>query len=317
MGIPNLNKYLFENCSKQSISKKHLECFKGKTIAIDTSIYLYKFIAEDALIENMYLLISIFHTYKIVPIFVFDGKAPEEKKELLIQRIIEKNKAETKYNDLKKQLETIENEEDKNEISIEMDSLKKKFIRIKDTDIKTVKELLDLYDISYFDAPGEADRLCAELVYSNIAWACLSDDMDMLVYGCTRVMRHISLLKHTVIFYNIVGVLRELDMTLTDFRKITVISGTDYNIKEHKILDKTIDYYKQYKNDGVYIDFYEWLLKKTSYIKNIDELKKIYKMFEVNYQELSLDKYKNIKPTKKPNTNIIANFLKPYGFVFV
>ena len=131
MGIPHLNKYLFENCSKQSISKKHLECFKDKVIAIDTSIYLYKFIAENALIENMYLLISIFQTYKITPIFVFDGKAPEEKKELLIQRIIEKNKAETKYNDLKKQLENIENEEDKNEISVEMDSLKKKFIRIK------------------------------------------------------------------------------------------------------------------------------------------------------------------------------------------
>lgn len=317
MGIPHLNKYLFENCSKQSISKKQLECFKGKTIAVDTSIYLYKFIAENALIENMYLLISIFQTYKITPIFVFDGKAPEEKKELLIQRIIEKNKAETKYNELRKQLEKIESEEDKNEISIEMDSLKKKFIRIKDTHIKSVKEILDIYNISYFDAPGEADCLCAELVHSDIAWACLSDDMDMLVYGCTRVMRHISLLKHSVIFYNIVGVLRELDMSLSDFRKIAVVSGTDYNIKEHNILYKTINYYKEYKSEKLDTDFYEWLLKKTNYIKNIDELNKIYKMFDVNNQELFLEKYKNVKSIKKPNINTIVSFLKPYGFIFV
>lgn len=102
MGIKYLNKFLLNNCSKNSIKKVSFSFFSGKTIVIDTSIYIYKFVGEDSLIENMYLLISIFKKYNITPLFVFDGKPPIEKKELLIYRKNKKQDAEDEYNEIKK-----------------------------------------------------------------------------------------------------------------------------------------------------------------------------------------------------------------------
>jgi 5'-3' exonuclease len=74
----------------------HLQSLSNKTVVVDTSIYLYKFAAENAIAENMYLLISIFKKYKIRPIFIFDGKPPDEKKDLLIQRRNDKKEAQQK-----------------------------------------------------------------------------------------------------------------------------------------------------------------------------------------------------------------------------
>jgi 5'-3' exonuclease len=79
MGIKNLNRFLRDECSN-SIHILNIKDLSGKKIVVDISIYLYKFQAENALIENMYLMLSIFNHYKIIPIFIFDGKPPEIKR---------------------------------------------------------------------------------------------------------------------------------------------------------------------------------------------------------------------------------------------
>ena len=38
--------------------------------------------------------------------------------------------------------------------------------------------------VSFIDASGEADELCVQLVVKQIAWGCMSEDMDMVVHGC-------------------------------------------------------------------------------------------------------------------------------------
>lgn len=143
MGIKNLNRFLMDNCSKKAIKKIHLKQLENKTIVIDTSIYMYKFVSENSLLEKMFLFISIFKKYNIKPIFVFDGKPPPEKKELLYKRRLEKMEAEQKYKELQKNLEKEDSEEKKEETLLEMEYLKKQFIRIRDEDIQNVKELLD------------------------------------------------------------------------------------------------------------------------------------------------------------------------------
>ena len=188
MGIKNLNRYLLDNCSNKAIHKIHLSELRNKRVVIDTSIYLYKYAADNALIENMYLLISILKHYKINPIFVFDGKPPVEKKDLLRERRQIKNDAFQKYTEIK-------DKKDLNRKDIkEMEYLKRQFVQIKDEDIKSVKNLMDIYGISYCTATGEADQLCAYFMNTNQCWACISDDMDMFVYGCERVIRGIGLL---------------------------------------------------------------------------------------------------------------------------
>ena len=82
MGIKNLNRLLRESCP-ESIRCINMSELSGKRIAVDISIYLYKYEAENALLENMYVMLSIFRHYNIIPIFIFDGKPPPEKNELL------------------------------------------------------------------------------------------------------------------------------------------------------------------------------------------------------------------------------------------
>jgi hypothetical protein len=305
MGIKNLNRFLRENCSKRSINKIHLKQFANKIIVIDTSIYLYRFLSDGALIDNMTLLISIFRSYKIIPIFIFDGKPPPEKKQLLIQRLMEKKEAEEKFLNLQTTIDTV-SEDEKISLLMEMDKLKRQFIRVTEEDIRKTKDLMDTHRITYYESPGEADELCAYLVKSRKAWGCLSDDMDMFLYGCPYVLRNISLIHHTVLFYNTRKILSELEMTEKEFCQIMVLSGTDYNIYSDTSLTETIKWFYEFKkycfNQKCSADFYDWLYKYTKYIKDYDNLLKTYQMFQLtnnkNWKQLE-----NIVFDKKNDSN--------------
>lgn len=287
MGIKNLNKYLNENCSGRAITKIHLSQLAYKTIIIDTSIYLYKFIEKDALIENVYLMISLFRHYCIIPVFVFDGKPPSEKNELLEKRKHDKKVAETKYLALKTEMEVNAELEGgrKEDILNEMEALKKKFVRIRETDVRQVKELMDAYGVMYLESRGEADQLIAYLTKHGYVWGCVSDDMDMFVYGCHRVLRHLSLLQHSVIVYDTPQILSELNMTQEHFRNILILSGTDYNINEKTTLYETLKWYGQYLkysvDKGRNETFFAWLAKNTKYIQNMEKLDKVSAMFDL------------------------------------
>ena len=321
MGIKNLNRFLRENCSKQSISKKHLKYLKNKTVVIDTSIYLYKFAGENSLMESMYLFISILKSYFITPLFVFDGKPPPEKRDLLRQRKIEKKDAEQKYNHLKLILETATDEE-KREIIQEMESLKRQIVRVRDEDIKKVKELMDAYGVIYYDAPGEADYLCGYLVKTGKAWGCVSDDMDMFLYGCKNVIRNLSLMNHTVILYDTNSILSDLNMTETQFFEIMVLSGTDYNIHSNTCLRESLKWYEEYKKyfknciDEPKYGFYLWLVKNTKYVNDYNHLLKTYKLFQL-CNNAEMEKWENLEITGKPeNKEELKIIMEREGFVF-
>lgn len=322
MGIKNLNRFLMDNCSKKSIKKVHLKTFSNKTIVIDTSIYLYKFMSENALLENMYLLISILRSYNITPIFIFDGKPPPEKKDLLIRRKLEKKQAQEKYKLLEESLTMEISDERREELMLELESLKRQFVRIKEEDVQGVKRLMDAYGVAYYTSPGEADHLCAYIIKENKAWACLSDDMDMFLYGCKRVMRHISLLNHTVILYDFDLILKDLQMSEQNFREIMVISGTDYNINSNTSLFDTMQWFQEYNKylfDGTQNinqeqSFYDWLLTNTKYITNEFDLRKVYSMFILDNYVVE-NKLININNKLVVDKNKLQQILRKEGFL--
>ena len=110
MGVKCLNRYFTQHCKKGSIEKKHISCLKNKKIAIDTSIYLYKFCSQESLHESFYNMITLFRKYEIIPLFIFDGKPPPEKMDAIKERTLLKADAEKEYNLLNKSLETIEDQ---------------------------------------------------------------------------------------------------------------------------------------------------------------------------------------------------------------
>lgn len=325
MGIKNLNRFFKEECN-DSIKIISLSQLSGKKIAIDISIYMYKFTAEDTLIENIYLMLSVFRHYNIIPIFIFDGKPPAEKMALLQKRKDDKLLALNEYNKLKLQLDTDKtiDENERQEILNNMDLLKRNFIHITKNQIQDVKSLMRSYGATYYDAPGEADELCALLTIKNKVYACLSEDMDMFVYGCPKVIRYLSLLNHTVVLYDHKEILDSLGITQQQLREICVLSGTDYNNiyndnKNQPTLYKTLKLFKKYlkQNTNNETCFYYWLKQNTQYIDDLDLLNKIYSMFDLSVDHYDLNVFNNIKICNGVIChNEIKNILKSDGFIF-
>lgn len=324
MGIKHLNKFFKTECG-ESIKAITIAELSGKKIAVDISIYMYKYESNEGLIENMYLLLSTFRQHNIIPIFVFDGKPPTEKKALLQKRKEDKKGAEKEYNILKQKLENNMPDDDKQEIISNMDLLKKQFIYITKEKISIVKSLIRSYGATYYDAPGEADELCALLVLKNKVWACLSEDMDMFVYGCTRVIRYLSLFNRSAVLYDMKGILEKLGLTQKELREICVLSGTDYNIqncdktKNKPNLYETIKLFEKYKNENKNknndLEFYEWLKINFTYITDYELLKTIYDIFDL--KNTNLTTFEKIKIVNGPiDTENIKNILTTDGFIF-
>ena len=320
MGIKFLNKILRDNCD-QSIWDLNISELKGKKIAVDISIYLYKYESSDALMENMYLMLATFRQHNIIPIFIFDGKPPPEKKQLLQKRREDKAAAKNEYNKLKDQFETMDKRV--------LDQLKRQFVYITYEKIEQVKNLIRAYGATYYDAPGEADELCAMLVIKKKVWACLSEDMDMFVYGCNRVLRYFSLTNQTIVLYYTKGILENLNMSQKEFREICVFSGTDYNINANtsknssSTIYDTIKLFRKYQeqNNNRNVSFYDWLKNaeknlNKDYITDLDLLLKINNMFIISIELTNL--FKNIKIANSPiQKDLIKEIMKEDGFMFI
>ena len=359
MGIRMLNKFLQDKC-KSSISRVNLSKLSGKKIAVDISIYLYKFLGDNALLENLYLMISIFRENNIIPIFVFDGKPPAEKNDTIAFRKKTKMNARDEYYRLKQILDDIESDvavsdcESANDggggggseetivhtlsnsadIRTMMDKLKKKFVILKSDHIQNAKTLLQAYGMTYIESPGEADMLCAKLVSKNIVYACLSEDTDMFVYGCSRVLRYLSLTTSTVILYDFQEIIKTLDMTTYEFRQLCIIYGCDYlpknenqNYKNMTIFNsyKMFKSYKDYlknRNENNEItpepDFYKWLLSQNTDIYSyINEACKVIDMFDISSYD-NLELYDNIKIMNGPiHREQLIEIMQKENFIFI
>lgn len=231
MGIKYLGKFLRDKCGGFQ-PPSNLQSLKGKVIVVDVSIYLYKYAIISRLMESMYIMISTFLKYGIIPVFVFDGKPPKEKKDTLKTRREKRRQAWERYDELVRIMEDEEDKSDENrkqELQLEIAMVKKKTVTIKPDEISQVKGLLDAFGVKYLEAPGEADTLCAYLVHIGAAYACMSDDMDMFAYGCPRILRFVNIHKSTGEMYHLEEILAKLGLSLVEFRRLCILSGTDYN----------------------------------------------------------------------------------------
>lgn len=309
MGIAKLNKYFTDNCNKDAIKKIHLKELKSKIIVIDVSIYMYKFLSNGDLIEQMYLFISILKNYSIIPIFIFDGKPPQEKREILMKRYIEKKQAEKDCKVLEESLEQELTLEEKEEMKKQILSLKKKSIRIKEEDIENVKKLMKAYGVQYLNAVQEADQLCGYLANKENVYGCISDDMDMFMYNCKYVLRHLSLLNHTAVVYDRMKICKNLNVNSKDLQDILLTAGSDYSIKNNYTVIQAFDKYKEYRemnNNDSYLE----------YIKITDKTIDIEKLYQL---KILVNSLKNTRTSisdvnSEENRIELKSLLEPYGF---
>tara|TARA_Y100000389_G_scaffold203290_1_gene251269 strand:- start:4836 stop:5768 length:933 start_codon:yes stop_codon:yes gene_type:complete len=309
MGINGLNIWLRKN-TKSGIGEINISDLNGKTIVIDISIYLYRFKSENNLIDGLYEMLLLLLSHNIKPIVIFDGKPPDEKKEVLKNRQNTRIEAEEEYNKLLEKIKL--GDQNISDLNNKIKKLKRQIVKINRNDIHAVKKMLNLMGITYYQSEGESDIVCANLVITGQAFACMSEDMDMFVYGCNRVLRYISLNKKTIILYDLSLILKSLNISFKHFQIICIMSGTDYNKCNFVYtFDSSIRIYINYIQNRCNYDYLSWLFVKN-YIDNKETIEKIINMFNSN--NISINKkylYESIE-----NLGGLKLFLKDHGFIF-
>jgi 5'-3' exonuclease len=245
MGIKKLSKFLL---SHNIITKyKNLDEFVSKysninnnymKICIDASLYIHKYLHSynDILLGFTNQIIRLLSA-KILPIYVFDGKPPKEKNDIIKARINRKQRINNKIKDIETCINNKFNNNYTNllnnsdELIEKMNKLKRQIVNVNKNDIDNLKKLLDIFEIPYICANSEADIICAELTKKNIAHACLTDDMDLLVFGCKKIIR---IIEGIIYEYNLDNILYKLNISYEQFVDMCILIGCDY-IKNLKI----------------------------------------------------------------------------------
>ena len=261
MGIKNLHKFLEQHITnKECIKNIETSVLEDRVIVYDVSIFLYQFICairnsstdlysiDGQVITHIKGLITkIFGILKqkILPIFVFDGKPPEMKNQTLDIRNDKKSNANNTSDVIRKKIHKLSKELKKMPETIEeVNLLKKQFEEytnlqkelrksmktstgISKKQIDDCVELLQLLGMPHFIADGEADPYCAELVKSKVAFAVSTEDMDLLSFGATRMIRKLKS-NGSCTMYNLDLILSDLKLSYEQFVDVCILLGCDY-----------------------------------------------------------------------------------------
>ena len=231
MGIKDLNKFI-KTFTPKAIKQVPISNYKGKTLAVDTSIFLYKFKYSNKLIDSFFQQYYHFKKEGVDLIYVFDGKPPEEKEYVLNNRKNTKEKQISKIEELKNKIEntSVDNLEEKKKLKKQLSEAQRRYINITQEDIDNVKKLFDKIGAKYIHYESEADPICCDLYKKNIVQGCISNDMDFLPTGAGILIRNYNL-GNMVDEYNLDIILQESGMDLNKFIDFCILCGCDYTCK--------------------------------------------------------------------------------------
>lgn len=315
MGIKNLNKLLKERCSTgiNNISFKKLQ---NTCIAIDTSIYLYKYSYFGDALKNFERQITHLLSNKITPVYLFDGKPGDEKKELIKKRREQYqgkkeaiNQMIERIEEIKKEIVNIDETDEnllqckKEEIDMLLKQIKKKQrsnIKIDWGMVKELKNMLDEAGIFYFECPGETDLYVKEFFKRNLIQYVITEDLDFLTHQCPKVLYNYKSSSNSCVLYNYNIIIKELGITPTMFIDLCIMFGCDYTGTIKGIGHKTA--YKFIKKYGSI----EEILKKK---KNMSDCNCDYKLARATFTCSNEINVKSVR-IKKKDTYDLSNNLK-------
>ena len=223
MGIKNLNKILTKYAPNSIKKNIPLESLSNNKIAIDLSLYLYRFhTMQGHIFTGLFHQIMTLRKHNIVPVYVFDGKYSKEKTKTVESRKKALNKIKSQLKKMEKELDPKKKEDKK-----ELFKIKNRTFCIKDTDIVFCKELFDYLGIPFIQANCEADIVCAYLSINGHTMGTMTEDFDLLTFGCPILIKDFK--KGKVTMYNLDSIIQELQLESHDsFRDLCILCGCDY-----------------------------------------------------------------------------------------
>ena len=314
MGIKRMNKFLDSN----NLIKKHnnindfiknnkkleFQCFNTRNkcyrIAIDTMLYAHKFkYSYNDIVYGFANQIINFLSNRIIPIYIIDGIAPEEKNNIIKFRFDKKNKIDDKIENLELEFDKETNLELKKQIRKKINQLKKSNIRITKEDIDIIFKITEQFHVPCIRAKGEADALIGKLYINNSIDACLSEDMDLLIFGCKKMIKFQN---KKIYEYDLDYILHKLRINFDQFLDMCLLFGCDYLKPIIKVNTQNIynDVYENNINELIKNNIKEEYYEK--YINDFNETKIFFK----KTLHLEYSKFINFKL----NTNINKNILE-------
>lgn len=183
MGIKNLLLLL-----KAITVKSKISSFSGKTAAIDASAWIYKGIyscvwelARDipthGYLNYTIKMVNLLLKNSIKPILVFDGLILPLKENVINKRKLDKVKSKEIAKDLL-------SKGDKEKAA----TMFARCMSVKSYMLRNLMDTLHKMKVEYIVAPYEADAQIAYLCREKIADFAVSEDSDLLVYGCQNLV---------------------------------------------------------------------------------------------------------------------------------
>ncbi len=232
------------------------EELSGKVIAIDAYNTIYQFLSairqrDGSLLTDsngnptshltgMFSRTSKLRDANIKPVFIFDGKPPDMKRETLDKRKECKENAARKY------------EIAKDEGNIEdMKKFAQGTSRITPQILDESKKLLDLMGIPHIQAESEAEAQAAFMASRGDADLVGSQDYDVFLFGAEDVVRNLGssgkrkvpgkkeYVVKTPEHISLTGSLEQLDITREQLIDLAICIGTDFNEGIHRVGAKT------------------------------------------------------------------------------
>jgi 5'-3' exonuclease len=229
MGVSGLRNFI-KTHAPNGVKHMKIDYYKDKVVAVDIYNALYRFIrairknrsdihAQDgrsvAHLQAIKNIVETYMTHKIIPFFIFDGKAPDIKYNTTKARTKKTQKAKHDY-------KTSTNEESKNRAYSQM-------FKLTPDIILECQMLLDYIGVPYLKSPEEADSQCAFMSKdcNNKVWGVVSEDTDPLVFGAPYLL--VNFKKKSIIEqYSLSDILENLGISYEHFVDVCILSSTDY-----------------------------------------------------------------------------------------
>jgi 5'-3' exonuclease len=264
MGIKGLSSFL-KTQYPQIFEPIHISHYHHKKIAIDTSLFMCQFKAnygDEGWLSAFIKLVSLLRENEVHCVFIYDSGHPPEKEIEKKERSDSRRKMEEKVCILEDAIEKYRSTGEIHEILFDFQTkrkidspqmlkgnrtiniaaidfavkkMRKQLFNITKEDYNVTKKLFDILDIPYFDAPLEAETMCADLCIQGQVDAVLTEDTDVICYGAPIFLSKINTQDGTCLRIKYSDVLENIKLSSDSFMDFCIMCGTDYNKNIHLI----------------------------------------------------------------------------------
>ncbi|KYH26845.1 flap endonuclease 1 [Halalkalicoccus paucihalophilus] len=227
-----------------AIEPIRFEELSGSVVAIDAHNWLYRYLTttvkwtasgiytteggtEVANLMGIVQGLPKFFENDLVPVFVFDGVVTDLKEGEVSERRAAKERAAAKARAAR----------DRGD-GIEAARLEARTQRLTDAIQRTTRELLDLLDVPYVEAPAEGEAQAAHMAKAGDVDYAGTEDYDALLFGSPLTLRQLTS-KGDPECMDLEATLAAHDLTYEQLVDVGILCGTDFNEGVHGMGPKT------------------------------------------------------------------------------